>query len=74
MPEPMLLPCPFCGGKPLTTPDRMLREGYEKWPDDPDAYAYSVRCNSCAAEGPWQKSASGAVTWWNLRSEPDATP
>lgn len=60
-----LLPCPFCGGGAVE--HSVLRDGYDKWPDDPDARAHSVRCRSCAAEGGWAKSASGARRWWNSR-------
>lgn len=28
-------------------------------------FAYSVHCNSCAADGPWEKSMAGAERAWN---------
>ena len=59
--------CPFCGG--IGLPDRQLRRGYEIETDDPDAYAHTVRCQHCAAEGPWLKSATGAVRAWNRRHD-----
>lgn len=61
-----LLPCPFCGGDGLFDCD--LRDGYENYKDDPDAYAYTIRCRCCAAEGGWAKSASGAQRLWNSRA------
>jgi hypothetical protein len=65
-----LLPCPFCGGQPI--PEKALRDGYADCQDDPDAYAYTVRCRSCAAEGGWAKSATSAARWWNMRQPNDA--
>lgn len=64
---PTPLPCPFCGGK-LPILDRKMREGYDSWPDDPDAYAYSYRCRACAATGGWGKSEGSALRLWNLRT------
>ena len=61
------LPCPFCGGHPRL--DKTLRDGYEDFKNDPDAYAYSLRCVSCAATGGWAKSESGAIMRWNMRKE-----
>lgn len=60
-----LLPCPFCDGEPLI--DSTVREGYERRRDDPDANAWFVRCRSCAAQGGWAKTESGARRWWNMR-------
>jgi hypothetical protein len=63
--------CPFCDGdKPY--PVKVLRDGYANFPNDPDAYAHTIRCRSCAAEGGWAKSATGAVRNWNRRSQPAA--
>ena len=57
-------PCPFDGGKGELF--RVLRDGCQ--PGEPDAWAYFVRCVSCAAEGPWQKNLPyGAVRQWNMR-------
>lgn len=61
-----LLPCPFCKGEPI--PERALRDGYEGQEDDQDAWAYVIRCRSCAAEGGWAKSASGGERNWNMRA------
>ncbi len=59
-------PCPFCGGD--AHPAKMLRDGYEKWPEDEDAWSHFYRCRCCAAEGPWCKSGpEGALTRWNRR-------
>lgn len=60
-----LLPCPFCGGEPI--PGKTLRDGYEVERADPDAWAYSIRCRACGAEGGWAKSDSGARRLWNMR-------
>lgn len=59
--------CPFCGGKAVL--DSVLRDGYEKCPDDPDARAYFYRCMSCAAQGGWSKRQGGALRCWNVRIE-----
>lgn len=61
-----LLPCPFCGSDRVT-PDKVLRDGYRIFADDPDAYAHFVRCLTCAAQGGWKKSESGAAMMWNMR-------
>ena len=63
-------PCPFCGGRRLVLAGT-LRDGYAKRVDDPDAFAYTVRCLSCAAEGPWWKRKGNALRGWNLRPPPD---
>jgi hypothetical protein len=58
--------CPFCGGTGYMV--KALRAGYELWINDPDAYAYRIRCRSCAAEGPWSKASSdSAIRLWNTR-------
>lgn len=62
-------PCPFDGGRPWLS--RVERAGYAEHPDEPDRWAYSVRCVSCAAAGPWQKSATGALRWWAMRVDTD---
>ena len=59
-------PCPFCGGDPM--PDRELRRGHDR--TDRDAWAYFLRCVSCAAQGGWAKSESGAIRLWNMRVAP----
>lgn len=61
----LLLPCPFCGG--LGRRRRVLRDGYEHFQNDRDAWAHYVVCRSCAAQGGWAKSVSGAARWWNMR-------
>lgn len=60
-------PCPFCGHTGHVI-DETLRDGYEGYEADPDAYAYNVRCIGCAATGGWQKSKSGARMFWNMRA------
>jgi hypothetical protein len=61
---PALLQCPFCAGQGYCT--RVLRGGCED--GEPDAWAYTVVCRCCAAEGPWCKSNEwGAVSNWNRR-------
>lgn len=59
-----LLPCPFCQGQPRR--DRTLRDGCED--GEPDAWAYFVRCISCAAQGGWAKTPGNADRHWNLRA------
>jgi Lar family restriction alleviation protein len=62
-----LKPCPFCGDTRVWI-DKMLRDGYEQFKDDEDAYAYSIRCGSCAASGGWSKSSeNSAIRLWNMR-------
>jgi hypothetical protein len=63
------LPCPFCGGF-QTTVEATLRDGCK--PGDFEAYAYSVRCLSCAATGGWAKSEAGALRCWTMRVKPYA--
>ena len=60
------LPCPFCGWDGHI--ESVLRDGYDQWPDDPDARAYWVSCRCCACHGPWMKSPTAAITFWNMRS------
>lgn len=67
------LPCPFCSGT-RTSVRKLLRDGYEKSPSDPDAHAYTIVCGSCAAEGGWAKSESGASRLWNTRIPPVGAP
>lgn len=61
------LPCPFCGSAYVFI-TQTLRDGCQA--GEPDAYAYSVRCGSCAAEGPWFKMPGNAERGWNTRSKP----
>ena len=58
-----LAPCPFCDGQP--TIEKTLRNGYAD--GEPDAWAWSMVCLSCAASGPWGKSEARAVHAWNRR-------
>jgi len=62
--------CPFCGGDWVL--DKSLRNGYKEHVTDPDAFAYFVRCVSCAAQGGWAKSESGAFRLWNRRLEAES--
>ncbi len=59
-----LLPCPFCGG--AGERKRALRTGRAR--GDAEAFSHFIRCASCAAVGPWKKSASNAARWWNMRA------
>lgn len=78
-----LLPCPFCGGQPRET--REPRFGLDTKPNEPEGWAFSVTCRSCAAVGPWSKGPGfpeddpdqkmgpdGARRLWNHRAAPDA--
>lgn len=67
---PLLKRCPFCGGVAVRD-NPLLRQGCE--PTEPDAYAYWIRCTSCAACGGWAKSWDGAERLWEMRI-PDALP
>lgn len=58
--------CPFCGGNGYGF--KVLRDGYQNYQEDQDAYAYAVRCRSCAAEGGWKKTREGARNMWNMRT------
>jgi len=48
--------CPFCGNT-----DRLKAEGPNEFKK------YWVSCPCCACEGPWGKSKTSAVRWWNMR-------
>ncbi len=65
--------CPFCNGEPHL--EKQLRDGYKQDSDDPDAWAYWLQCNTCAACGGWAKNQHGALHQWNTRaiSEPPKT-
>lgn len=54
-----LLACPFCGGEGLL----------DSYAEDNGDARYTIRCRSCACEGPWAKSAGGAARWWNYRKD-----
>lgn len=56
--------CPFCGGAPRMAD--VLRDGFAR--GEPDSIAYFLRCNSCAACGPWAKNIVGAMRMWKMRS------
>jgi Lar family restriction alleviation protein len=54
--------CPFCGGSAYLETDIRAQR--------PVSF---VVCRSCACEGPWHKTESGAVHAWNMRTpEPPA--
>ena len=57
-------PCPFCGGQGIAS--KVLRGGCKD--GEPDAWAYFIRCRSCAAEGGWMKTESGGLRMWNMRT------
>jgi hypothetical protein len=61
-----LKPCPFDAGTRLVLV-KTYRYGVEPagGGDDSEAYAYNVHCTSCAADGPWKKSAGDAERMWN---------
>jgi hypothetical protein len=61
------LPCPFCGGT------RFKVQASERFQDAPwgerEAWAFHIRCLSCATEGPWNKTSDeSACRQWNRRS------
>lgn len=58
MPKKKIKPCPFCGGE--GEPDQLESLN--------DQVTYFIRCVCCACEGPWHKTASGAVKLWNTRA------
>lgn len=62
-----LFPCPFCSGQGRL--QSKMREGYEDHALDQDAYAYYVRCISCACDGPWFKNEGSAIRSWNQRPQ-----
>lgn len=80
-----LRPCPFCGG---TAPRQLRIEkeprfGPETPADEPEGWAYQIRCGGCGAAGGWAKGPGfpgdgseedrlemgpcGARRWWNMR-------
>jgi hypothetical protein len=64
-PAGTLKPCPFDDGRRLVV---VRTDRYDNVPADsgePDVYAYHVFCTSCACQGPWKKSQSGAEQFWN---------
>jgi hypothetical protein len=72
MSEPITLPapCPFCGSATGVV-DRTERHGTPPPGALPDEgwWAFSVRCLSCAAEGPWSStSGANALTMWTRRA------
>lgn len=74
IPSKMIASCPFCTGQPLIERVRRMPPGPLAQPRlrrlrrlPRQAADYYVRCRSCAAHGPWMKSASSAIRMWNLR-------
>ncbi len=56
MAAPVLLPCPFCGGKPVLTHGASnLRER-------------TVECDDCFAQGSFEWTDEEAVSAWNRRT------
>lgn len=55
-----LKPCPFCGE---------TRVGVVVRRQDYGEAQYTIVCWSCAAEGGWSRSESGARRFWELRPE-----
>jgi len=53
--------CPFCGGKAVAATVTA----------DNGELRHFFRCLSCGCEGPWAKSESGAVHWWEMRVSPE---
>lgn len=58
--------CPFCGC------DKLYMTSMPRFPGLPRKWsggmAYSVACGGCAAQGGWEKSASGARRDWAMRT------
>lgn len=69
MSEAEIKACPFCEGT-----GRVEKKWQGRSPiiNDNEDYAYFVVCNSCACEGPWRKTESGAIREWNTRPIEDA--
>ena len=59
-----LLPCPFCGGKPVI--DKWELSTYERIYLDYD-YWWAVFCDDCLAEGANMLSKKEAIAAWNRR-------
>lgn len=55
--------CPFCKGI-----GRMISVPHNPNCADEVERDYHVICNSCACEGPWAKSETGAIRLWNMRT------
>jgi len=57
--------CPFCGG--TLHLGKQLRDGCEA--GEPDAWAYWLQCDLCAASGgPWAKKPFDAFYDWKTRT------
>lgn len=53
-----LTACPFCGGQEQSVCDRLEI-------DDPRSPVYVVVCPECGCNGPWAKTETQAIHFWN---------
>jgi hypothetical protein len=65
--DPGLPPCPFCGDTVQILTSMPRFPGCD--PTWDGGMAYAIRCRSCASEGGWAKSISGAVDKWSRRDK-----
>jgi|SRR5215472_10841609 len=70
-----LKPCPFCGGTSVAV-NKEPRFGPETPAEQPEGWAFFVRCYACSAQGGWSKGPGyddphmgldGARRLWNQR-------
>jgi Lar family restriction alleviation protein len=58
------LPCPFCGGEA-----ELDHVEHEQRIVDDLTTKFFYRCVSCACNGGWGRSESGALRYWNMRTK-----
>jgi|SRR5579859_663437 len=59
--ERELLPCPFCGHKPIV------------WPND-DEHVFAIYCQNCAAINGEHSTERAAIGAWNTRAQASGVP
>lgn len=66
--------CPYCGGEGRLDKDfrfpryNFLRKLWARVLNEPEIWAYTILCRSCAATGGWAKTKGNAIRNWNMRS------